>query len=145
MTQARSGNSHLLVGFRLRVLAVVLFSLCQPLIPASVPGKHRITHEDIWLMKRVGAPVPSPDGKWVAFSVTEPAYDEKDQVSDLWICATDGSTKPRRITHTAGGESGLAWSPDSRKVAFAADRVGDEVDRPYVIDLASRGAALKVT
>src|ERR1035438_1717471 len=33
-----------------------------------------VTHEAIWLMRRVGAPVPSPDGKWVVFPVTEPAY-----------------------------------------------------------------------
>ena len=35
--------------------------------------KRAITHEDLWLVKRVGAPVPSPDGKWVVFTVTDPA------------------------------------------------------------------------
>src|SRR5262245_58093820 len=55
-----------------------------------------LTHESMWMMKRVGAPVPSPDGKWVVFSLVEPAYDEKEQVSDLWIVATDGNGKPRR-------------------------------------------------
>ena len=25
-----------------------------------------ITHEDVWLSKRLGAPVVSPDGKWAA-------------------------------------------------------------------------------
>ena len=42
--------------------------------------KAPITHEAMWLMKRVGAPSPSPDGKWVVLSVVEPAYDEKDQI-----------------------------------------------------------------
>ena len=27
-----------------------------------------ITHEALWMMKRVGAPVVSPDGKWVVSS-----------------------------------------------------------------------------
>src|SRR6185295_14553171 len=66
-----------------------------------------LTHETMWMLKRVGAPAPSPDGKWVVFSLVEPAYDEKDQTSDLWIVATDGSTKPRRLTSTKGGESGV--------------------------------------
>ncbi|HKB69127.1 MAG TPA: hypothetical protein VKC61_25020 [Pyrinomonadaceae bacterium] len=49
-------------------------------------GKVPLTHETMWMMKRVGAPVPSPDGKWVVFSLVEPAYDEKDQVSDFGLC-----------------------------------------------------------
>src|SRR5262245_19030668 len=92
----------------------------------SIPNKHCITHEDVWLMKRVGAPVPSPDGKWVVFSVTEPAYSEKEQASDLWIVPADGSIKPRQITHSSGTETGLSWSPDSRKLVFTAKREGDE-------------------
>ncbi len=109
------------------------------------PNKHRITHEDVWLMKRVGAPVPSPDGKWVVFSVTEPAYNEKEQVSDLWILPTDGSTKPRQITHSSGTETGLSWSPDSHKLVFTAKREGDEVNQAYVMDLATGGEATRVT
>ena len=59
-----------------------------------------ITHERMWLLKRVGPATPSPDGKWVVFSLVEPAYDEKDQISDLWIVPADGSAKPRRLTFT---------------------------------------------
>ena len=32
-----------------------------------------VTREAIWLMKRVGAPAPSPDGRWVVFSVIDPS------------------------------------------------------------------------
>jgi dipeptidyl aminopeptidase/acylaminoacyl peptidase len=95
-------------------------------------------------MKRVGAPVASPDGKWAVFSVTEPAYDEKDQVSDLWIVATDGSAKPRRLTSTRTSESGVSWSPDSRRIAFSARRDGDEASQVYVLDLAG-GEAVRIT
>ena len=34
-------------------------------------AKAPVTHEAIWMMKRVGAPVVSPDGKWVIYSLTE--------------------------------------------------------------------------
>ena len=117
--------------------------------PAAVvaqtsPAKRAITHESLWLMKRVGAPLPSPDGKWVVFSVTEPAYDEKDQITDLWIASTDGKTPPRRLTSTRGGESGADWSPDSRRIAFSARREGDEASQIYVIDLGG-GESMRVT
>ena len=44
-------------------------------LAADVPAKRAITHEDVWLMKRVSAPTASPDGKWAVFAVTDPAYD----------------------------------------------------------------------
>lgn len=108
-------------------------------------GKAPISHEAMWLMKRVGAPQPSPDGKWVVFSLTEPSYDEREQVSDLWIVPTDGSAKPRRLTSTKGGESGIAWSPDSRKIAFSARREGDETGQIYVLNITDGGESIRVT
>lgn len=104
-----------------------------------------ITHEDLWLMKRVGPPVPSPDGKWVVFSVTEPSYDDKEQRSDLWIVPSDGRAKPRQLTFSLAGEGGIAWSPDSRKIAFTAKREGDEVSQIYILNLAEGGEAIRFT
>jgi dipeptidyl aminopeptidase/acylaminoacyl peptidase len=121
-------------------LSAFIFSLS-----ALAQTKRPITHEDVWLMKRVGAPAPSPDGKWVIFSVVEPAYDEKDQVTDLWIVPADGSSKPRRLTFTKGGESGATWSPDSRLIAFSARRENDEANQIYVIDVVTGGEAIRVT
>jgi dipeptidyl aminopeptidase/acylaminoacyl peptidase len=103
-----------------------------------------ITHESLWRLKSVGAPVPSPDGKWVVVSVTEPAYDEKDEVSDLWIVAADGSAPPRRLTSSKGSEGGAAWSPDASRLAFTARRDGDEANQIYVRDL-SGGEAQRLT
>lgn len=92
----------------------------------------------------MGAPVVSPDGNWVVMSVTEPSYTEAEQVSDLWIVPADGSAKPRRLTATKAGESGAAWSWDSKKIAFSARRDGDESPQIYVLDL-SGGEAQRVT
>jgi dipeptidyl aminopeptidase/acylaminoacyl peptidase len=130
------------------LLVFVLTLICATSLPATAQtatNKVPLTHESMWLMKRVGAPAPSPDGKWVVFSLVEPAYDEKDQQSDLWIVATDGSTKPRRLTFSKGGESGVTWSPDSRQIAFSARREGDEVSQIYVLDVANGGEAVRIT
>ena len=40
---------------------------------AHAQQKAPISHETLWLMKRVSNPVPSPDGKWVVFEVKEPS------------------------------------------------------------------------
>ena len=88
---------------------------------ADGPAKRPITHEDLWSMRRVGSPAPSPDGRWVVFAVTEPSYDDKSQVSDLWVAPTDGSTPPRRLTKTPGRESGVDLSPDGSRIASCGD------------------------
>jgi dipeptidyl aminopeptidase/acylaminoacyl peptidase len=129
------------------ITAVLTLALLAPqmiLRAQSSPGKKPISHELIWLIKRVGAPVPSPDGRWLVFPVTEPAYDEKDQVSDLWIVPTDGSAKPRRLTFSKTGESGVTWSSDSQRLAFSAKREGDEVNQIYIMAVAG-GEAVRVT
>ncbi len=103
-----------------------------------------ISHEDLWLMPRVTAPVASPDGALAVFAVAQPAYDSKDASSDLWLVATDGSSPPRQITFDRGGESGMAWSPDGQRLAFVARRGDNKAEQVFVLDLAG-GEARQVT
>ena len=106
--------------FILSICFVVSFS------PVIAQKKKTITHEDLWLMKRVGTPQLSPDGKLVVFSVTEPAYDEKEIVNDLWLVSADGNASPRRLTSGKSTESGYKWSPDGNYIAFIAKREAEE-------------------
>ena len=122
--------------------SMVLMVICLA-SPLAAQQRHTITHEDVFLMKRISAPAISPDGRWIVFSVTEPSYTEGDQVSDLWLVPSDGSAEPRRLTNTKGGESGVDWSPDSRRIAFSARREGDDQSQVYVLDLATGGSAAR--
>lgn len=115
------------------------------LIPLLCPGRSALTHETMWSMKRVGSPVVSPDGRQVVFPVTRPAYDEKQQSASLWIVPTDGSAKPRRLTTAHGPETGAAWSPDSKRLAFSAKREGDQTPQIYILDVAGPGEAIRLT
>jgi dipeptidyl aminopeptidase/acylaminoacyl peptidase len=115
------------------------------MIPCSSQGKKTISHETMWLMKRVGAPQVSPNGKWVVFSVTEPSYDEKEVVNDLWLVPADGSIAPRKITANKGGEGGYKWSPDSKFIAFTSKRDADEVGQIYILNIAEGGEAQRFT
>jgi dipeptidyl aminopeptidase/acylaminoacyl peptidase len=118
-----------------------------PLLLAALPvqaQQHAMTHEDVWLLHRIGAPALSPDGKHAVFSVTEPSYDSAQNVSDLWIVPTDGSAPARRLTGTKGGESGATFSPDGRTLAFTARRDGDEADQVYLLPLEG-GEARRLT
>src|SRR4051812_45689774 len=121
-------------------LLLLLSCLCVTVASATAAGR-AITHEDLWRLKRVGAPAVSPDGKWVVVAVTEPAYDAKDQSADLWLMAADGGVAPRKITQTKAPETGAKWSPDSSRLAFSSKRDGDEAAQIYVINLVRGGEA----
>jgi len=129
----------------MRRFLLLAAALVVPTHRAAAQARHTITHEDIFLMKRVGGPSLSPDGRWAVFSVTEPSYTEADQASDLWIVPTDGSAEPRRLTNTKGGEGGVAWSPDGRRIAFSARREGDDASQIYLLDVAQGGEAQRFT
>ena len=121
-------------------VALPLESLAE--MPAATKP---ITHEALWMMKRVGAPVVSPDGKWVVFAVLEPSYEADKAVSDLWLVPVDGSRPPRRITNTKAPESDVAWSADSSSIAFATKRENDDVEQIYILNLADGGEARRLT
>jgi dipeptidyl aminopeptidase/acylaminoacyl peptidase len=116
----------------------------MPEIAAAAP-KRIPTHEDIWLMKRVGAPQVSPDGRWLVVSVVEPAYDDNAQLSDLWLVDTAARHSSRRLTSTRRPESGVTWSPDSSRIVFSAQRDNDDLPQIYSLDLRAGGEAQRLT
>lgn len=130
---------------RSALMAVLLSFLTAVAAAGEVSPRRPITHEDLWLMRRVGAPVVSPDGKVAVVSVVEPAYDPSAQVSDLWLVRVDGSAPPRRLTSTRGAESGVVFSADSGRLLFSAKRDGDHEEQVYSLDLAHGGEAVRLT
>ncbi len=121
--------------------------LCLVLTAVAAPAAalRPITHEDVWLMKRLGTPALSPDGRWVVLPVMQPAYDDGAKSSDLWLVPADGGAPPRQLTFSRDSESSPAWSPDSRRIAFAARREGQQESQIFVLDIAGGGEAERVT
>ena len=115
-------------------------------MPVTAAAEKKIpTHEDIWLMKRVGPPQVSPDGRWIVASVVEPSYDDNSQLSDLWLIDTSARNSSRRLTSTRRPETGVIWSPDSRRIVFSAQRDGDDAPQLYSLDLDMGGEAQRLT
>ena len=47
--------------------AIAVLLIATAAFAAGAQTKAPLTHEKMWGLKRVGAPAPSPDGKWVIF------------------------------------------------------------------------------
>ena len=140
------------VGRGMIVLAAVLAGPFGPMAAATeaagsaaAPAKTPITHEALWMMKRVGLPVVSPDGKWVVYPVWNLLMMRtKPSAISGWYRSMD-EEPPRRITNTKAPESDVAWSADSSSIAFSTKRESDEVEQIYILNLAEGGEARRLT
>jgi dipeptidyl aminopeptidase/acylaminoacyl peptidase len=124
-----------------KLLLFVLFVLGQ----STFAQKPAMTHESMWLLKKIGTPALSPSGKWVIYSRTETSYNPDEQTTDLWLAAADGSSKPRKITNSKGGEDNYFWHPSANQIFFTAKREGDEVAQLYRLNLDLGGEAQRIT
>ncbi len=119
----------------------LILLVCAPL--AAAAGKHAFGVNDLWAVKRVGAPVVSPDGRQAAYTVTTYDMDENRGNADLWLLSlADGTT--RRLTTNKASDSAPAWSPDGTRLAFVSKREGDTAAQIYVIPVAG-GEAERVS
>jgi dipeptidyl aminopeptidase/acylaminoacyl peptidase len=83
-----------------------------------------ITAEDYFAFENAGDPQISPDGKWVAYTVTTIDQKANRRVSRIWVAAADGSHPAVPYTGEAASSSSPRWSPDGRFLAFLSARDG---------------------
>ena len=81
--------------------------------------KHPFTFEDMMKLKRVGAPVPSPDGKWVVFDCEDVDLAANTKVSHLWIVPASGG-ESRRLNPTPNHEERPRFSPDGKRLIWTS-------------------------
>lgn len=94
--------------------------LAQP-TPAPVTNAARrpFTFEDMMKLKRVGAPVPSPDGKWVVFDAVDVDLEANTKISHLWIVPAAGGDA-RRLNQTPNHEERPRFSPDGKRLIWTS-------------------------
>jgi dipeptidyl aminopeptidase/acylaminoacyl peptidase len=81
--------------------------------------KHPFTFEDLMKLKRVGAPVPSPDGKWVVFDCVDVDLEANTKISHLWIVLASGG-ESRRLNPTPNHEERPRFSPDGKRLIWTS-------------------------
>src|SRR5262244_2870077 len=101
----------------------------------------RMTIEDALAIRQIGAPQFSPDGKRIAYTISEWDREENRRVSHIWLVSSDGGPTAK-LTTGDKGETSPQWSPDGTSIAFLADR--DKGTQVWVIPV-DGGEADKLT
>ncbi|MEZ5308365.1 MAG: S9 family peptidase [Pyrinomonadaceae bacterium] len=96
-------------------------------------AKHAITLDDIFALKNVGNPAISPDGKWVAFTVSEIDMKKDKSETRIWMVSTDGGDA---IPMTSKGYSAgsPAFSPDGKYLSFIASKDKEEPAQVFALN-----------
>jgi len=92
-----------------------------------------IQPSDIIRIPTLSSPQVSPDGKWVAYSVSEVDTAKDGRVSHLWMQSWDGATSVQ-LTYGSEAASTPKWSPDGKYISFMSSRESKKGGQVWLMD-----------
>ncbi|HUY95185.1 MAG TPA: S9 family peptidase [Terracidiphilus sp.] len=101
------------------LLCCLLASILLPI--ATAQTKRPMTFEDMMQMKRLGDTAVSPDGKWLAYSVTTVNLAANTRTPELWLQQIGGG-EPFKVAVAQPRDGGLQFSPDGKHILFLSGR-----------------------
>ncbi|PYP45918.1 MAG: peptidase S9 family protein [Gemmatimonadetes bacterium] len=103
-----------------------------PAAPSPAVRLRPFSPDDVLRIRDVREPQISPDGAWVAYTVSTSDTAEDRNKSAVWMASWDG-TRNVRLTTSKPGENTPRWSPDGRWLGFLSSRE-DEHSQLWLLD-----------
>jgi dipeptidyl aminopeptidase/acylaminoacyl peptidase len=120
------------------VASVLLVLAWQSAALAQVPAGSRFTVDEMLKLRRVSDPNLSPDGRLVAYVVTEVSLEKNSRVNHIWLVPVAGG-EPVSIVRSEKAEDTPRWSPDGKRLAFVSTRDGSS--QIWMVDMGPTGQA----
>jgi dipeptidyl aminopeptidase/acylaminoacyl peptidase len=121
---------------RTRTFTTLLIASLWGGAPAPVAGRQPaaarpMTFLDMQQMRQTGSPAPSPDGRWLLYTLTTPNWKDATKQSDIYLVSLEqGVASTRQLTFTPDkNETAPKWAADGSFFAFLSNRDADEKSR----------------
>jgi len=118
--------------WEIAALALAIPFLILLFAESGSASERRLGVDDYLALESVGAPVISPDGKSVAYTVNSIDAEKNERESAIWMVARAGGD-PLRMTGEGGYASAPRWSPDGQYLSFLAAR-GDDATQVWALN-----------
>ena len=121
-----SSRSRHLGAIHVATALTVAFACSARIAAAQTPvdGKRPMTFLDQQNMRQVGSPTPSPDKKWLLYTISVPDWKEAKRQTDIYVVSMDqGVPSTRQLTYTKDkSEAQPRWAPDGSFFVFSSNR-----------------------
>ena len=87
---------------------------------AHAQERRTLTVADLAKQRGVADPQVSPDGHWIAYTVSTVDAEKDKRDTDLWMVSWDGTDRVRLTSTAETSESRPRWSPDGKYLASAS-------------------------
>ncbi|MFN3783028.1 MAG: alpha/beta fold hydrolase [Spirosomataceae bacterium] len=106
---------------------------CNWVVSAQSTTPRVLKPSDIYKVVGVGSPRMSPDGQWIAYTVSQVDSVADSRSSDIYM-VSPASKEVVQLTFTKEGESAPEWSPDGKFLSFLAKRGTDATTQIYILN-----------
>mgnify|MGYP003694674747 CR=1 FL=1 len=101
------------------------------------------TIDELLTLKAIGGAQISPDGQWVAYTVTNADFKQDAFVTQIWLAETGSKGRILQLTRGEKSSTNPRWSPNGEWLAFTSNRIEDK-NQIFVINPAG-GEAVQLT
>ncbi|MFC1660154.1 prolyl oligopeptidase family serine peptidase [Gemmatimonadota bacterium] len=102
-------------------------------MPTRSDSTRLLEIEDQYALKRLGSAEISPDGAWVAYTVSTTDLKKEESKTQIWMVSTTGGD-PIPLTMSGESAGSPKWSPDGKYLSFTASRGENARSQVWLLD-----------